>query len=93
MLLVGTAKPPKSLPNLKKRNNRNEQIFHEFYAAAAATTTTTTIQSAVSPTTRPQPLPKPVLHIVRSGASYSSYGHPLAAYVFFLIFPSLLPSF
>jgi hypothetical protein len=55
------------------------------------------IHSAVRLTTGPQPLPKPVLHTVRSSAYYSIYsilsyhsGHPIAAYVFFLVFPSPL---
>jgi len=57
------------------------------------------IHSAVRLTTGPHPPPKPVLHTVRSSASFFfsiysilSYhsGHPIAAYVFFLVFPSPL---
>ena len=55
--------------------------------------------SAVSLTPSPLPLPKPVLHTVRSSASSFNFQYhllslslPVAAYVFLLIFPSLLPS-
>ena len=50
-------------------------------------------------TTGPQPLPKSVLHTVRSSASsfnlqypILAQGHSVAAYHFYFVFPSLLPS-
>jgi hypothetical protein len=55
------------------------------------------IHSAVCLTTGPLPLPKRVLHRVRSSASSFNFpyllfssGHTVAAYAFFLVFPSFL---